>query len=78
VSMSKIYVYVFWGEAKSERARVVHRADLLLPTAFLVFVTVSLGVVGEPVFQLAQQAAAQLFSRETYIEAVFVGVRGTK
>jgi formate hydrogenlyase subunit 3/multisubunit Na+/H+ antiporter MnhD subunit len=52
--------------------------DLLVPTAFLVLITVSLGLIGEPVFQLAQQAATQLFSRETYIQAVFAAVQGTK
>jgi multicomponent Na+:H+ antiporter subunit D len=78
VSMSKIYVYVFWGEEKPKRAQAVRHTDLLLPTAFLVLITVALGLVGEPVFQLAQQAAAQLLSRETYIEAVSAAVQGAK
>ena len=78
VSMSKIYVYVFWGEEKPKGARAVRHLDLLLPTAFLVLITVSLGLMGEPVFQLAQQAATQLFSRETYIAAVFAAVQGAK
>ena len=78
VSMSKIYVYVFWGEEKPKRERAVRHADLLLPTAFLVLITVSLGLIGEPVFQLTQQAAAQLFAKETYIEAVFAAVQGAK
>jgi multicomponent Na+:H+ antiporter subunit D len=78
VSMSKIYVYVFWGEDKSKPAQAVHRANLFLPTGFLVLVTVSLGLIGEPVFQLAQQAAVQLFSRETYIAAVFSAAQGAK
>jgi multicomponent Na+:H+ antiporter subunit D len=78
VSMSKIYVYVFWGEEKPKRARAVRHLDLLLPTAFLVLITVSLGLMGEPVFQLAQQAATQLFSREIYIQAVFAAAQGAK
>jgi multicomponent Na+:H+ antiporter subunit D len=78
VSMSKIYIYVFWGEEKPKRPRAVRHADLLLPTAFLVLITVALGLIGEPVFQLAQQAATQLFSRETYIEAVFAAMQGAK
>jgi multicomponent Na+:H+ antiporter subunit D len=78
VSMSKIYVYVFWGEEKPKRARAVRHLDLLLPTAFLVLITVSLGLMGEPVFQLAQQAATQLFSRETYMQAVFAAAQGAK
>jgi hypothetical protein len=52
--------------------------DLLLPTAFLVSFTVGLGLVGEPVFQLAQQAATQLLSRGPYIEAVFAAGQGAK
>jgi multicomponent Na+:H+ antiporter subunit D len=78
VSMTKIYLYVFWGEAKETGQGAVPHGDLILPVTFLVLVTVSLGLFGEPVFQLAQQAAAQLFSRETYIEAVFAATRGTK
>jgi multicomponent Na+:H+ antiporter subunit D len=78
VSMSKIYVYVFWGEEKPKRARAVRHLDLVLPTAFLVLITVSLGLMGEPVFQLTQQAATQLFSREIYIEAVFAAGQGAK
>jgi multicomponent Na+:H+ antiporter subunit D len=78
VSMSKIYLYIFWGEEKPKHERAVRHMDLLVPTAFLVLITVSLGLIGEPVFQLAQQAATQLFSRETYIQAVFAAVQGTK
>jgi multicomponent Na+:H+ antiporter subunit D len=78
VSMSKVYVYVFWGDEKPRRARAVRHLDLLLPTAFLVLITVALGLVGEPVFQLSQQAATQLLSRATYIEAVFAAGQGAK
>ncbi|HSF30732.1 MAG TPA: Na+/H+ antiporter subunit D [Candidatus Tectomicrobia bacterium] len=78
VSMSKIYVYVFWGEERPKRGRTVRHTDLLLPTAFLVLITVSLGLIGEPVFQLAQRSAAQLFSRGTYIEAVLAAAQEAK
>jgi multicomponent Na+:H+ antiporter subunit D len=78
VSMSKIYLYVFWGEAKREHEGAVRQVDLLLPVIPLVLVTVLLGLFGEPVFQLSQQAAAQLFSRETYIAAVFAAAQGAK
>jgi multicomponent Na+:H+ antiporter subunit D len=78
VSMSKIYVYVFWGAEKPKREGTVRHTDLLLPTAFLVVITVFLGLFGEPVFQLAQQSAAQLFSRGTYIEAVLAAAQGAK
>jgi multicomponent Na+:H+ antiporter subunit D len=78
VSMSKIFVYVFWGEDKPKRTRVVRQRDLLVPTAFLVLLSILLGLIGEPVFQLTQQAANQLLARETYIAAVFAAVSGTK
>jgi multicomponent Na+:H+ antiporter subunit D len=78
VSMSKIYLYVFWGESKQTRERPMRQLDLILPVAFLALVTVALGLCGEPVFQLAQQAAAQLFSREVYIAAVYTAVQGAK
>jgi multicomponent Na+:H+ antiporter subunit D len=78
VSMSKIYLYVFWGEAKREHEGTVRQVDLVLPVIPLVLVTVSLGLFGEPVLQLSQQAAAQLFSREDYIAAVFAAAQGAK
>jgi multicomponent Na+:H+ antiporter subunit D len=78
VSMSKIFVYVFWGEAQAKPAQTGQHAELLLPTGFLVLVTVSLGLMGKPAFELTQQAAAQLFSRETYIAAVFSAVQAAK
>jgi multicomponent Na+:H+ antiporter subunit D len=78
ISMSKIFVYVFWGEEKPEQVRALRHADLFLPTACLVVITVTLGLVGAPVFDLAQQAATQILSRATYIEAVFASVQGAK
>ena len=67
------------GVRKSQSVREpVRHMDLLLPTAFLILLTVALGLVGEPVFQLAQQASTQLLSRTTYIEAVFAAGQGAK
>ena len=63
VSMSKIYVYVFWGEAEtcaggatsgSPSASRLPRPDHRV-----------VGPHGRTCFQLAQQAATQLFSRPT-------------
>ena len=68
VSMSKIYVYVFWGEEKPKRARAVRHLDLLLPAAFLVLITVSLGLMGEPVFSAGATSGDAAFSREIYIQ----------
>jgi len=78
VSMTKIYVYVFWGEATPKSDGTVPHWDLLGPAAFLVLLTVLLGLVGEPVFRLTQQAAAQLLAPQQYIEAVFAATAGAK
>jgi multicomponent Na+:H+ antiporter subunit D len=78
VSMTKIYLYVFLGEAPQKYEGRVAHIDLLLPVSFLVLITVALGLLGSPVLQLAQQAAAQLLSPETYIEAVRAAAQGAK
>ena len=79
VSMTKVYVYAFWGEEqrKSEQRRLC-RTGLLPVIGFLILLTVTLGILGEPVLGLAQQAAEQLMSPQTYIEAVFAATQGTK
>lgn len=78
VSMTKIYLYVFWGEATQKGDGRVQHMDLLLPVSFLVLITVALGLLGAPVLELSQQTAAQLLSREIYIEAVFAATQGAK
>jgi multicomponent Na+:H+ antiporter subunit D len=81
VSMTKVYLYVFWGEERQKREPRVRRVgytDLALPTIGLILLTVALGFLGEPVLRLAQQAAAQLMSPQIYIDAVFAATQGTK
>jgi multicomponent Na+:H+ antiporter subunit D len=78
LSMIKIYLYVFWGEEPRKVERTARYADLLPSAAFLVLLTVLLGLVGEPVLQLAQQAADQLLSPQRYIDAVFAAMEGAK
>jgi multicomponent Na+:H+ antiporter subunit D len=78
VSMTKIYAYVFWGGDTGKTAGPVPHWDLLAPAAFLVLLTVALGLFGEPVFRLAQQAAAQLLNPQDYIAAVFAASMGAK
>jgi multicomponent Na+:H+ antiporter subunit D len=81
VSMTKVYLYVFWGEERQKRELRVRRVgytDLALPTIGLILLTVALGFLGEPVLRLAQQAAAQLMSPQIYIDAVFAATQGTK
>ena len=67
-----------FGERRSQTCASGATSGSPSPAAFLVLITVSLGLMGEPVFQLAQQAATQLFSRETYIQAVFAAAQGAK
>lgn len=78
VSMTKIYTSVFWGEEVHKGQGVVRHWDLLGPAAFLVLLTVLLGLVGEPVLRLTQQAAAQLLAPQQYIAAVFAASAGAK
>jgi multicomponent Na+:H+ antiporter subunit D len=78
VSMTKIYFYVFWGEETHKRDGPVPHWDLLGPAAFLVLLTVSLGLFGEPVLRLTQEAAAQLLAPQQYIAAVFAASAGAK
>jgi multicomponent Na+:H+ antiporter subunit D len=77
LSMSKI-----WSEAflKPLPAGAVLRPGrigmtLLLPTAALGILTVVLGVGAEPFFHAANEAAAQLIDRQTYVDAVLGGQR---
>jgi len=78
LSMTKIYLYVFWGADSPKRERPARYGDLLPPAAFLVLLTVTLGLYGEPVLRLAQEAAEQLLFPQGYIEAVFAAVEGAK
>jgi multicomponent Na+:H+ antiporter subunit D len=78
VSMTKVYLYAFWGEEQHKNEQRIGYADLALPVTCLTLITVALGFLGEPVLVLAQQAAEQLMAPQSYIDAVFAATQGTK
>lgn len=77
-SMTKIWAEAFWKEKPAagdeNEARTSQTGlPLLLPIIILATVTVTIGLVTEPVFRLASQAAEQLLNPADYIQAVLGG-----
>lgn len=77
-SMTKIWAEVFWKdrpETTPEPAPLSPsaRLQLLLPIIALAAITVVIGLMAEPVFILASQAANQLLSPVEYVTAVLGG-----
>lgn len=76
-SMTKIWAEAFWKE-KSEAgaaAPLPARASLLYyaPIVLLALLTLVIGFAAEPMFALAQQAAAQMLQRADYVQTVLPG-----
>jgi multicomponent Na+:H+ antiporter subunit D len=84
-SMTKIWAEVFWKPQPANEAAVVAMQPtstspnisfgLLLPLAWLAALTVVMGLLAEPFFALASQAAEQLLNPSGYINAVLEGGR---
>ncbi len=77
-SMVKIWSEVFWKAAppsagKTPELRTRNDALLYLSIGGLALLTVLIGLGAQPVFVLAEQAAAQLLDPRGYIEAVLGG-----
>jgi multicomponent Na+:H+ antiporter subunit D len=72
LSMMKIWTYAFWGQPRRPAARTGW-AWPAAATAVLVAATVVLGVVGQPVLRLAEQAAADVVVPSDYVRAVLGG-----
>lgn len=77
-SMTKIWAEAFWKanpqpEHPFARLAPQTRRSLLPPAIWLAALTVILGIVAEPVFALATDAAAQLLDPAAYIQAVLGG-----
>jgi multicomponent Na+:H+ antiporter subunit D len=77
LSMTRIWTEVFWKERPQSASAPLDGAHptqvwflYLLPVATLVFLTVTLGLAAEPIFDLATRAAAQLSNPAGYTEAV--------
>ena len=74
-SMMRIWAAAFWGAAPADAPavaplRVAERRALYVPVLALTGLTVAISLFAGPVFELAQQAAAQLLNPEQYIAAV--------
>jgi multicomponent Na+:H+ antiporter subunit D len=75
-SMTKIWQEAFWKPLPEGASTEVARPAgwslpaLQLPIAMLALITIAIGLAGEPIFQLAQEAANQLLDPRGYIEAV--------
>jgi len=76
-SMMKIWNGVFWSPAEEAPEGVVHRvgrlggpALMVVPTALLVLAGVAMGVLGAPLWELSERAAADLLDPNGYVEAV--------
>jgi multicomponent Na+:H+ antiporter subunit D len=77
LSMMKIWLSAFWGEATEQPHGVVHRPGLLggpalmvAPTAALATVSIAIAVAAGPLYRLCERAAQELLDRGGYIEAV--------
>lgn len=77
-SMAKIWSEAFWKPAPAEQSEVrrlsaKERWLYYLPIAILAITTVVIGLVADPFFTLAKQAAEQLLQPEAYLKAVLGG-----
>jgi multicomponent Na+:H+ antiporter subunit D len=77
-SMTTIWAEAFWkplSEDTPPRAPLTagSKAVLLAPIVVLTALTVAIGLAGQPLFELSQQAADQLLDRQGYIDAVLPG-----
>jgi multicomponent Na+:H+ antiporter subunit D len=68
-SMLKIWTAVFWGEPKPV-VRTAAPASMIGPAVGLALVTVVIGLAAQPLFSLAEMAAASLLDPTPYIDAV--------
>ena len=77
LSMMKIWLSAFWGDATEQPQGVVHRvgaiggpALMVVPAATLAGVSLAIAVAAGPLYRLCERAAAALLDRTGYIEAV--------
>ncbi|MBD3226506.1 MAG: Na+/H+ antiporter subunit D [Caldithrix sp.] len=78
-SMTKIWAQVFWKEqpiTKEHRNTGNNPVWMeLIPVAFLALLTIIIGLLAGPVFEISNRAAEQLLNHKPYIEAVLGGGR---
>ncbi len=80
-SMTKIWAEAFWKPASDAGSEAAELSDtrtaptmsytpLLVPIVLLAALTIAIGLVGQPLFSLAERAAEQLINPHDYIHAV--------
>lgn len=84
-SMAKIWAAAFWGaqpqgapsfeEAKHFKLTASRKVALYLPMITLGLLTVTIGLMSQPFFELATHAAEQLLNPTAYIQAVLGGIK---
>jgi multicomponent Na+:H+ antiporter subunit D len=84
LSMTKIWAEAFWKGAPegasvqlgaSRQPEAGARASMIGPIAVLAGITISIGLLAEPLFTLSLEAGEQLMNPAGYIEAVLGGTR---
>jgi len=76
MSMIRLWQYIFWGKAKTERRPSPHFASptvnmmLIAPTAVLVALSLAIGIFAQPALDAARVAANQAIDRVGYIQTV--------
>jgi multicomponent Na+:H+ antiporter subunit D len=83
LSMTKIWAEAFWKRApegasiqlEARPPEVAGRVSLVAPIVLLAAITVSIGLLAEPVFAVALEAGEQLMDPQRYIDAVLGGSR---
>ncbi|MCX7607690.1 MAG: Na+/H+ antiporter subunit D [Anaerolineales bacterium] len=76
-SMTKVWNEVFWKERKEAKPAPLQpvSAWMWAGTIGLVAVSVAVGLLAGPLFELAEQAAAQLTTPSLYVHTVLGGIR---
>jgi multicomponent Na+:H+ antiporter subunit D len=84
-SMAKIWAAAFWGaqpqgatpvgEATRSQLTPSKKTALYLPMIMLGLLTLTIGLMSQPFFELASRAAEQLLNPTAYIRAVLEGIR---
>jgi multicomponent Na+:H+ antiporter subunit D len=71
-SMTKIWSEAFWKEAPGPELPVAPATwrTMVAPVAALALVTLAIGVLAQPVYELAERAAGQLLDPRDYLAAV--------
>jgi multicomponent Na+:H+ antiporter subunit D len=71
VSMTKIWVGAFWGDAGDRPPGILrHRREMAVTTAAMVAVTLAVSLWAGPLYEFAESAARELLDGASYVRAV--------